>query len=622
MLNYLNSLQQQKRNVDVTVDNGFRQGVIHVRDGVILSAHSGILHGHGAILTLAQMDDPSLEEREETAIVQKNVYISLKQIEHFLQKQNPKSQSDTICDEEDLLNNAKQLFFQFRYKQAGEILVQILRYNRFFYPAWLWQSRILTRQDYIGKALDEAYRWGNHDQDIWRESRKIRPQLDGSSARAKRCFFCWSILSKGNHCTHCLAYLTITSQPQSKNLKSDEIKYALVMFEQAMRIDTRNPRIAYSLAIGYFNLKEYQRALTFLRLAVKVSSQTALTSFYRKSLSLLVTIARTQSYASKPATSKKGVSSSGDTTILVVEDSKTSRKVLSMLFGRLGYKVLEAATGGEAVACCKDNQPNLVLLDIMLPDTNGHALLPKLRDYDHIKDVPVIMLTGRHDSHDRIQGMNAGANEYLTKPFNPEKLINLVQRYLNPDGKSNGKPEAKKVVQTTSSPTPEKAVPQAKSQVARQPVQPAKTVVKTAPKPHAQQQARPQPQAAKPTAKNGQKSIFVIEDSQTTRKVISLVLGRKGFNIYEAATGREALELSTKIEPDLILLDVMLPDMTGYNILPQLKKLPHYENLPVIMLTGKRTPTDRMKGMLAGTNEYLTKPFNPEKLLSVINGYI
>jgi DNA-binding response OmpR family regulator len=101
-----------------------------------------------------------------------------------------------------------------------------------------------------------------------------------------------------------------------------------------------------------------------------------------------------------------------------------------------------------------------------------------------------------------------------------------------------------------------------------------------------------------------------------------MILERNGFDIFEAESGTDAIHLAQSIKPDLVLLDVMLPDMTGYNVLPQLKQLAHFENLPVIMLTGKTGPSDRMQGMLAGSNEYLTKPFNPEKLLSVINGYL
>ena len=66
----------------------------------------------------------------------------------------------------------------------------------------------------------------------------------------------------------------------------------------------------------------------------------------------------------------------------------------------------------------------------------------------------------------------------------------------------------------------------------------------------------------------------------------------------------------------------MLPDMTGYTILPKLREIGHYAELPFIMLTGNRKATDRLQGMLAGTNEYITKPFDPQKLLGIISNYL
>lgn len=74
--------------------------------------------------------------------------------------------------------------------------------------------------------------------------------------------------------------------------------------------------------------------------------------------------------------------------------------------------------------------------------------------------------------------------------------------------------------------------------------------------------------------------------------------------------------------PDLILLDLMLPDMTGYELFPKLKTISGFDEIPVFILTGKRAPTDKMKGMLLGTNEYVTKPFNPEKLVGLIKRYM
>jgi twitching motility two-component system response regulator PilG len=612
LLDYLKNAYQQKLNVDIRVEDSTRHGEVQIREGLIVSAYCGLLHGNGAILTLVQMDTPRIEAKTHSEPVQKTVYFTIQQIERFLAALKATAHSNPPVDEEAVLLEAKLLFFQFRYKLAVEKLVSILRYNRFFYPAWLWQSRILTRQDYISKALDEAYRWGNHDQDIWRESRKIRPQLGNGIEPVKRCIFCWSILSKDNSCDHCKAFLIITGQPHPADLKQEEIKVTLSLYEQALQNDKNNSRTAYSLALGNFNLKEYQRALMYLRLATKLSPQSAI---YKKSLSLLLTIARTHSDSKQYTKTSLKENSPGKRTILMIEDSQTSRKVLSMLFKRLGYTILEAATGAAALAAASENKPDLVLLDVVLPDVNGHDLLPKLRVFKHLCDTPVIMLTGKHDSNHKMLGIQAGISEYVTKPFNPHKLTELVKRYL---------PQLDNVVSLRESPDSQASVTRDAEKVLPEPVStaPASTFCTQQAGLAITTSAEEVSSSSSLQPKNGKKSIFVIEDSQTSRKVLSMILGRHGFDIYEAATGQEAIQLAHTIQPDLVLLDVMLPDMTGYTILPQLKQVPHFENLPVIMLTGKRAPSDRMKGMLAGTNEYLTKPFNPEKLLSIIGGYI
>lgn len=610
LLETLNSLQQQKSDVDLKISDDFRQGTIHIRGGVILSAHAGILHGNGALLTLAQMSSPSINVTPSTETVQKTIFISLSQIHRFIASQALQSEPYSQHEEETLLQDAKLLFFQFQYKKAVEKLVALLRKNRFFYPAWLWQSRILTRKDYIEKALDEAYRWGNHDQDVWREARKIRPQIDNDGDPAKRCFFCWSILQQDSFCDHCRAFLTITGQPISTDLKIEEIKIAVAHFQKALSSDPNNSRVSYSLAVAYFNLKNHSSALKYMRQATRISPQSGL---YRKSLSLLLAVAKVHS-SPKPKAQTAATQlppKANHATILLIEDSQTSRKVLSMLFKRNNYKILEAASGRDALRLAQSNCPQLVILDVMLPDTNGHDLLPQLRKLEHLQKTPVIMLTGKHDSTDRMKGIRAGASEYVTKPFNPQKLISIVQHYLEHNSVTSSKPNVDtasiQTVPACTTPSPLKST--------SRPTHPSAAAAKV-------DVEKGTATASQISAKNGAKSIFVIEDSVTSRKVLSMVLGRNGFTVHEATTGKEALTIAETIRPDLVLLDVMLPDTTGYSVLPQLKQLPHFKDLPVIMLTGKNGSSDRMKGMLAGTNEYLTKPFNPQKLLSVIGGYL
>jgi DNA-binding response OmpR family regulator len=616
----LQELYRQKADVDITVTSPSREGTIHVRNGIVLSAHSGILHGNGAILTLALLSDTEIKSVSASETVQKTVFLSQQQLERFLLTQKPSAQSAATghLDEEQQLAKAKNLFFLFRYKEAVDILVSILRRNRFFYPAWLWQSRILTRQDYISKALDEAYRWGNHDQDVWREARKMRPQLVASDTQVKRCIYCWSILPQNGGCSHCKATFAISSSPPSKDLRQEELRFALTCFEQAHQNDKNNSRVAFTLALGHFNLGELAKAKEYLESACQRSPMTPL---YDRSLSVLTALQRRSATTSPPPpvqpvpTAPAAVAPVAEVSvtadrpsILMVEDSMTSRKVLSMLFKRYGYHLLEAASGSQALELAASHRPQLMLLDVMLPDTSGHELLAKLRHLPHFQDVPVIMLTGKHDAKDRLKGIQGGAQEYITKPFDPQKLTALVRSYLNgsasaADGVTPDTPSTR-VDQASPAAVPAPAGPTISAPSAIMPPSTGTSPV------------------SPPAGKSNGKSIFIIEDSRTSRKVLTMLLNRHGYTLYEAATGQEALTIAPTIRPDLVLLDVMLPDMTGYTILPQLKELPHFADLPFIMLTGNRKATDRMQGMLAGTNEYLTKPFDPQKLLTVIGSYL
>jgi len=114
----------------------------------------------------------------------------------------------------------------------------------------------------------------------------------------------------------------------------------------------------------------------------------------------------------------------------------------------------------------------------------------------------------------------------------------------------------------------------------------------------------------------------VVEDSPTSRKVISMVIAKRGYTIHEAATGAVAMRKAQEGTPSLILLDAMLPDMSGYEILHRFKNDERLKDVPVVMLTARNNPVDRQKGLQGGSAAYLTKPFDPEKLLAVIDEYI
>ncbi len=118
------------------------------------------------------------------------------------------------------------------------------------------------------------------------------------------------------------------------------------------------------------------------------------------------------------------------------------------------------------------------------------------------------------------------------------------------------------------------------------------------------------------------KKILVVEDSPTTRKVIALTLNQKGYSVIEAQDGMEALSKLGEEKPDLVLLDIILPKMDGYKILSIIKENEELKNTPVILLTSKDGILNKVKGKLAGSAAYLTKPFEPGDLRKTVEKYL
>lgn len=119
-------------------------------------------------------------------------------------------------------------------------------------------------------------------------------------------------------------------------------------------------------------------------------------------------------------------------TILVVEDSATTRKVIAKILMDGGYAVLEAENGMAAFAQLSENKPDMMLLDIVMPGIDGYKILSMIRKHDAFKHLPVIMLTSRDGLLDKLRGRMGGSDEYLTKPFTAEQLLEKVSKYLLP----------------------------------------------------------------------------------------------------------------------------------------------------------------------------------------------
>ena len=115
-----------------------------------------------------------------------------------------------------------------------------------------------------------------------------------------------------------------------------------------------------------------------------------------------------------------------------------------------------------------------------------------------------------------------------------------------------------------------------------------------------------------------QKKILLVEDEESLLKLESILLTTKGYLVQGATTGLAALEAVAKEPPDLILLDIMLPELDGFEVCERIKSNPKTRHIPVILLTAKKTPEDVARGEAVGAEQYITKPFKSAMVMDAI----
>ena len=124
--------------------------------------------------------------------------------------------------------------------------------------------------------------------------------------------------------------------------------------------------------------------------------------------------------------------------ILIVEDEKPIREMIAFHLNRAGFDPLEAADCRQARQLLADERPALALVDWMLPDMSGLELTRILKRGDEFEDIAVIMLTARTDEHDKVSGLEGGADDYVTKPFSPRELVARIKAVLRRSGSVSG----------------------------------------------------------------------------------------------------------------------------------------------------------------------------------------
>jgi two-component system cell cycle response regulator DivK len=118
------------------------------------------------------------------------------------------------------------------------------------------------------------------------------------------------------------------------------------------------------------------------------------------------------------------------------------------------------------------------------------------------------------------------------------------------------------------------------------------------------------------------KRILVVEDHEDNRRIIRDLLTKVGFDLIEATTGKQGIAMAEASRPDLILMDIQMPELDGYEATRQIKANPELRKIPIIVVTSYALSGDEIKALEAGADDYLAKPFSPRKLLAKIREYL
>ena len=263
--------------------------------------------------------------------------------------------------------------------------------------------------------------------------------------------------------------------------------------------------------------------------------------------------------------------------LLVVEDSPAEQLSISELLAHDDVELIGAATGQDALEILRREACDCVVLDLRLPDISGFELLDQLRDDPALADLPVVVFTGRELSPEEDLQLHAFARSVVVKGVeSPERLLDETALFLH------------RVVAD---------LPNEKREMIERLHSSDEDLVG--------------------------KTVLLVDDDARNIFALSSVLERRGIKVLAATTGNEAIQL-VESTPNLaiVLMDIMMPGMDGYQTMQVIRANPAFRRLPIIALTAKAMKGDREKCLEAGASDYLAKPVNTEQLLSALRMWL
>lgn len=438
--NILQIFSLEKKSQTLRVRKEEREGLLDIDQGELIHAELGPLVGVTAAIETLIWDDVQIEILPLRPC-QRTITKALINILLEVSKLKDERANAFDASGEGLLAAAIDKAEQQQYKEAHADLVQYLKKKGDSVVGWIWYSRIHGNVGTMKKALARAAGINGQDALVREEQDKFSAAIPHLTEDvAKKCYFCWTPLNRNaTTCHYCGGDLIILAETlaRSKPVSACYLEQARERYTRVLKKNPRSLMAIYCLGLINVNSHNYQEALGFLDKATKIAPGKAI---FVSQLTLLLDHLASHKSAHEGRTAAGALPAmapvlvdpvkSAQKMILVVEDSSTTRKVIAITLSRKGYRVVEAADGLEALSRISEERPDLIMLDVILPKMDGYKILSIIKGNKEFKEIPVIMLTSKDGFINKMKGKMAGSSAYLTKPFDPDKMIAEIEKHL------------------------------------------------------------------------------------------------------------------------------------------------------------------------------------------------
>jgi CheY-like chemotaxis protein len=254
--------------------------------------------------------------------------------------------------------------------------------------------------------------------------------------------------------------------------------------------------------------------------------------------------------------------------ILIIEDEANNLDVARRIIRGAGHEAITATDGLAGLELARRERPDAVLVDLLLPKLDGWAVTRAIRDEPWAKGIPIIAVSALAMQADRERAREAGCDDFVTKPYAPAELRTVLNRFFT-DG----------------------SAPKVSARATEVPAS-----------------------GIEPSERLGR--VLVVDDEPANVELIVRRLTGNGYETLTATNGHDAIAVATKELPDLILMDIMMPGLDGWQATRLLKGDPKTANIPVVFVTARDRPEDVAAGFEAGGMMYVNKPVEPVELFA------